>query len=95
MFEYLMPLLVMPPRPFSLLDQTCHSAVHRQMAYARTRGVPWGISESAYNFATGTTRISTARSECPISRSSAVWRRISSSRRTRPRWRWPSTRTRH
>ncbi len=49
MFEYLMPLLVMPPRPFSLLDQTCHSAVTRQMAYAQTRGVPWGISESAYN----------------------------------------------
>ena len=49
MFEYLMPLLVMPPRPFSLLDQTCHSAVVRQIAYANTRGVPWGISESAYN----------------------------------------------
>ena len=49
MFEYLMPLLVMPPRPFSLLDQTCHSAVHRQIVYGRTRGVPWGISESAYN----------------------------------------------
>ena len=49
MFEYLMPLLVMPPRPFSLLDQTCHSAVHRQIAYGRARGVPWGISESAYN----------------------------------------------
>ena len=49
MFEYLMPLLVMPPRPFSLLDQTCHAAVKRQVAYARTRDVPWGISESAYN----------------------------------------------
>src|SRR6185437_7635591 len=49
MFEYLMPLLVMPPRPFSLLDQTCHAAVQRQIAYAGTRGVPWGISESAYN----------------------------------------------
>lgn len=49
MFEYLMPLLVMPPRPFSLLDQTCHSAVVRQIAYAHARGVPWGISESAYN----------------------------------------------
>ena len=35
MFEYLMPLLVMPPRPFSLLDDTCHSAVHRQIAYGR------------------------------------------------------------
>ncbi len=49
MFEYLMPLLVMPARPFSLLDQTCHSAVERQVAYADGRGVPWGISESAYN----------------------------------------------
>ncbi|HET7371725.1 MAG TPA: glucoamylase family protein, partial [Gemmatimonadaceae bacterium] len=49
MFEYLMPLLVMPARPFSLLDQTCLSAVERHMAYAETRGVPWGISESAYN----------------------------------------------
>ena len=49
MFEYLMPLLVMPARPFSLLDQTCHAAVHRQIAYGTARGVPWGISESAYN----------------------------------------------
>ncbi|HWH53196.1 MAG TPA: glucoamylase family protein [Gemmatimonadaceae bacterium] len=49
MFEYLMPLLVMPARPFSLLDQTCHSAVRRQIAYGETRGVPWGVSESAYN----------------------------------------------
>jgi cellobiose phosphorylase len=49
MFEYLMPHLIMPPRPFSLLDQTCHAAVQRQISYARARGVPWGISESAYN----------------------------------------------
>lgn len=49
MFEYLMPLLVMPVRPFSLLGQTCHSAVQRQVAYADGRGVPWGVSESAYN----------------------------------------------
>ncbi len=49
MFEYLMPLLVMPPRPFSLLDHTCHAALKRQIAFARARGVPWGISESAYN----------------------------------------------
>jgi len=49
MFEYLMPLLVMPARRFSLLDQTCHAAVERQIAYAGARGVPWGISESAYN----------------------------------------------
>ncbi|GAC1652373.1 MAG: hypothetical protein NVS4B3_14480 [Gemmatimonadaceae bacterium] len=49
MFEYLMPVLVMPSRPFSLLDQTHRAAVRRHIAYARARGVPWGISESAYN----------------------------------------------
>jgi cyclic beta-1,2-glucan synthetase len=49
MFEYLMPVLVMPSRPFSLLDQTHQAAVRRQIAYGRARGVPWGISESAYN----------------------------------------------
>lgn len=49
MFEYLMPLLVMPTYANSLLDQTYHAAVHRQIEYARKRGVPWGISESGYN----------------------------------------------
>ncbi|HEY2025392.1 MAG TPA: glucoamylase family protein, partial [Gemmatimonadaceae bacterium] len=49
MFEYLMPVLVMASRPFSLLDQTHRAAVRRQIAYAVTRGAPWGISESAYN----------------------------------------------
>jgi cyclic beta-1,2-glucan synthetase len=33
----------------SLLDQTCRLVVKRQMTYALGRGVPWGISESAYN----------------------------------------------
>ncbi|MFI5256908.1 MAG: glucoamylase family protein, partial [Gemmatimonadales bacterium] len=49
MFEYLMPLLVMASRPFSLLDQTHHAAVKRQTAYGASRGAPWGFSESAYN----------------------------------------------
>ena len=49
MFEYLMPVLVMPSRPFSLLDQTHRAAVRRHMAYGKSRGVPWGLSESAYN----------------------------------------------
>ena len=49
MFEYLMPLLVMASRPFSLLDQTHHAAVRRQVAYGAARGAPWGASESAYN----------------------------------------------
>ncbi|CAN5166436.1 hypothetical protein BH09GEM1_BH09GEM1_23090 [soil metagenome] len=49
MFEYLMPVLVMPSRPYSLLDQTHQAAVRRQIAYGHARGVPWGVSESAYN----------------------------------------------
>src|SRR5690606_20616328 len=49
MFEYLMPLLVMPLYENSLLDQTCKAAVARQIEYGRQRGVPWGISESGYN----------------------------------------------
>lgn len=49
MFEYLMPLLVMHAPPESLLDQTYRWIVHRQKKYGTERGVPWGISESAYN----------------------------------------------
>jgi cyclic beta-1,2-glucan synthetase len=49
MFEYLMPLLVMPTYDNTLLDQTCKAAVARQIEYGRQRGVPWGISESGYN----------------------------------------------
>lgn len=49
MFEYLMPTLVMRSYAFTLLDQTYHSAIHRQIAYGVTHGVPWGMSESAYN----------------------------------------------
>ena len=49
MFEYLMPLLVMRSYPDTLLDESCRRVVRRQVDYARDRGVPWGISESAYN----------------------------------------------
>ena len=49
MFEYLMPALVMHSFPFTLLGQTYHAALQRQIAYATERGVPWGMSESAYN----------------------------------------------
>jgi cyclic beta-1,2-glucan synthetase len=49
MFEYLMPLLVMPTYPDTLLDQTYHAAVNRQITYGKQRGVPWGVSESGYN----------------------------------------------
>jgi cellobiose phosphorylase len=49
MFEYLMPLLVMPNYERTLLDQTCKGAVRQQIKYGQLRGVPWGISESGYN----------------------------------------------
>ncbi|MET0382877.1 MAG: glucoamylase family protein, partial [Burkholderiaceae bacterium] len=49
MFEYLMPPLIMPNFGQTLLDQTCRTAVRRQIDYGRERGVPWGISESGYN----------------------------------------------
>lgn len=49
MFEYLMPLLVMPIFENTLLAQTAISCVRRQIDYARQRGIPWGISESAFN----------------------------------------------
>lgn len=49
MFEYLMPLLIMPNYEHTLLDQTCKGAVARQIDYGNERGVPWGISESGYN----------------------------------------------
>ena len=49
MFEYLMPLLVMPTYENTLLDQTYRAVVRRQIDYGRQRGVPWGISESGYN----------------------------------------------
>ena len=49
MFEYLMPRLVMPTYERTLLDDTCKAAVDWQIEYGRKRGVPWGISESAYN----------------------------------------------
>src|SRR5690606_18795045 len=49
MFEYLMPPLVMQEPAGGLLTQTNRLIVAKQMSYARSRGVPWGISEAAYN----------------------------------------------
>jgi hypothetical protein len=48
MFEYLMPSLWMRSYPNTLLDRAGVAAVRSQQAYAARRGVPWGISESAY-----------------------------------------------
>lgn len=49
MFEYLMPMLVMPVYQGTLLDTACAGAVRRQIHYGDQAGVPWGISESGYN----------------------------------------------
>ncbi|MCA1179860.1 MULTISPECIES: glycoside hydrolase family 94 protein [unclassified Pantoea] len=49
MFEYLMPNLVMPTWPGSLLDKMIQSAVRRQIGWGKERGVPWGVSESGYH----------------------------------------------
>jgi len=49
LFEYLMPLLLMRSYPGTLLDQSCRMAVRRQIEYGKRQGVPWGISESAFN----------------------------------------------
>ncbi len=53
MFEYLMPLLVMPGYEGTLLDETCKGAVEAQQRYAASQGIPWGISESGYNMRDG------------------------------------------
>ena len=49
MFEYLMPSLVMRAPAGSLLEQTNRLIVRRQIAYGASLGLPWGVSESAYN----------------------------------------------
>ncbi|MDP4157687.1 MAG: glucoamylase family protein, partial [Bacillota bacterium] len=49
MFEYLMPLLIMPSYENTLHDQTNKAIVQKQIEYGKKRGVPWGISESGYN----------------------------------------------
>jgi len=48
-FEYLMPLMVMPTYENTLLDQTYKAAVHCQITYGKRTGLPWGISESGFN----------------------------------------------
>jgi cyclic beta-1,2-glucan synthetase len=49
MFEYLMPPLVMKEPHGSILNQTSKLIIKRQIQYGRSKNVPWGISEAAYN----------------------------------------------
>ena len=47
MFEYLMPSIWMRSYPNTLLDRASLAAVRSQQAYAASKGILWGISESA------------------------------------------------
>ncbi|HJX37765.1 MAG TPA: glucoamylase family protein [Anaerolineae bacterium] len=49
MFEYLMPALLMRSHDGTFLQQSAYGAILRQIAYGKEKGVPWGISESAYH----------------------------------------------
>ncbi|TAK23403.1 MAG: DUF3131 domain-containing protein [Chloroflexota bacterium] len=49
MFEYLMPMMVTRNYLRTVLNETCEAVVSRQIQYCSRRGIPWGISEAAYN----------------------------------------------
>jgi cyclic beta-1,2-glucan synthetase len=46
MFEYLMPSLWMRSYPLTLIAKNLAATVYVQRAFARSLGIPWGISES-------------------------------------------------
>ena len=48
-FEYLMPNINFKRYRGSLLDESCRFAIMSQIEYAKKLGIPWGISESAFN----------------------------------------------
>jgi cyclic beta-1,2-glucan synthetase len=48
MFEYLMPNLFLRSYPDTLMSVSVQGAILHQMAYAKTRHIPWGISESGF-----------------------------------------------
>ena len=48
-FEYLMPNINIPIYDGSLLDESCKFAIMNQIEYSKKLGIPWGISESAFN----------------------------------------------
>lgn len=48
-FEYLMPNVNIKKYEGSLLDESCRFLLMSQKEYAKKLGIPWGISESAFN----------------------------------------------
>ena len=53
MFEYLMPPIFLPSHRDTLLGESELTAVEVQRSYAAERGIPWGISESAFGVTDG------------------------------------------
>ncbi len=49
MFEYLLPPLFLRSYPGTLLADSAKGAVQHQIAYAKSKNVPWGISESGFH----------------------------------------------
>ncbi|MCR5821595.1 MAG: hypothetical protein K6F85_01570, partial [Bacteroidales bacterium] len=52
LFEYFMPLIFLPTYKHTLMDETYSFAIRAQRAFMRNsgeKGMPWGISETAYN----------------------------------------------
>ena len=48
-FEYLMPNINIEQYEGSLLDEACRFLIMSQIEYAKKLGIPWGISEAAFN----------------------------------------------
>ena len=48
-FEYLMPNINIPTFEGSLIDESCKFMIMSQIEYAKRLGIPWGISEAAFN----------------------------------------------
>ena len=48
-FEYLMPNINIRRHEGSLLDESCKFMIMSQKEYTKKLGIPWGISESAFN----------------------------------------------
>ena len=48
-FEYLMPNINIKRYDGSLLDESCKFLIMNQIEYSKKLGIPWGISEAAFN----------------------------------------------
>lgn len=48
-FEYLMPNVNIPKYEGSLIQESCNFLLMSQKEYSKKLGIPWGISESAFN----------------------------------------------